>query len=32
MALSEQDRIDITGLINLHGHLTDAGEPDGAAR
>ena len=24
MALSEQDRIDITDLINLHGHLTDA--------
>ena len=32
MALSEQDRIDITDLINLHGQLTDAGEPDGAAR
>ena len=28
MALSEQDRIDITDLINLHGHLTDAGELD----
>ena len=27
MALSEQDRIDITDLINLHGHLTDAGQP-----
>ena len=30
MALSEQDRIDITDLINLHGHLTDAGELDQA--
>ena len=28
MALAEQDRIDITDLINLHGHLTDAGELD----
>lgn len=28
MALSAQDRIDITDLINLHGHLTDAGELD----
>jgi ketosteroid isomerase-like protein len=26
MALSERDRIDITDLINLHGHFTDAGE------
>ena len=26
MALSEQDRIEISDLINLHGHLTDAGE------
>ncbi|MBF8189043.1 hypothetical protein ITP53_25575 [Nonomuraea sp. K274] len=26
MALSEQDRIDINDLINLHGHLTDAGD------
>ena len=26
MALTEQDRIDIADLINLHGHLTDAGE------
>ena len=26
MALTEQDRIDINDLINLHGHLTDAGE------
>ncbi|MBR7839668.1 nuclear transport factor 2 family protein [Actinospica durhamensis] len=26
MALAEQDRIDITDLINLHGHLTDAGD------
>src|SRR5580693_8325445 len=26
MALPEQDRIDIGDLINLHGHLTDAGE------
>ena len=30
MALSEQDRIDICDLINLHGHLTDAGELDQA--
>jgi ketosteroid isomerase-like protein len=30
MALTEQDRIDITDLINLHGHLTDAGELDRA--
>jgi len=30
MALSEQDRIDITDLINLHGHLTDAGKLDQA--
>jgi SnoaL-like domain len=29
-ALSEQDRIAISDLINLHGHLTDAGEPDQA--
>jgi ketosteroid isomerase-like protein len=28
MALTDQDRIDITDLINLHGHLTDAGELD----
>jgi ketosteroid isomerase-like protein len=28
MALSEQDRIDINDLINLHGHLTDAGQLD----
>ena len=28
MALTEQDRIDITDLINRHGHLTDAGELD----
>ncbi|UGQ12324.1 nuclear transport factor 2 family protein [Yinghuangia sp. ASG 101] len=27
MALKEQDRIDITNLINLHGHLVDAGDP-----
>jgi ketosteroid isomerase-like protein len=26
MTLSTQDRIDINDLINLHGHLTDAGE------
>jgi ketosteroid isomerase-like protein len=26
MALSEQDRIDIHDLINLHGHFTDAGQ------
>jgi ketosteroid isomerase-like protein len=30
MALSEQDRIDINDLINLHGHLTDAGDLDQA--
>ncbi|GAA0427979.1 hypothetical protein Acor_67050 [Acrocarpospora corrugata] len=30
MSLSEQDRIDINDLINLHGHLTDAGELDQA--
>ncbi|GGL14708.1 hypothetical protein Sme01_18580 [Sphaerisporangium melleum] len=30
MALSEQDRIDINDLINLHGHLVDAGELDRA--
>jgi ketosteroid isomerase-like protein len=30
MALSEQDRIDINDLINLHGHLTDDGELDRA--
>jgi ketosteroid isomerase-like protein len=30
MALSEQDRIDISDLINLHGHLTDAGDLDRA--
>jgi ketosteroid isomerase-like protein len=30
MALSEQDRIDINDLINLHGHLMDAGELDRA--
>lgn len=30
MALTEQDRIDITDLINLHGHLIDAGELDQA--
>jgi len=28
MALTEPDRIDITDLINRHGHLTDAGELD----
>lgn len=28
MALSAQDRMDINDLINLHGHLTDAGELD----
>ena len=28
MALTEQDRIDINDLINLHGHVTDAGELD----
>jgi ketosteroid isomerase-like protein len=31
MALTEQDRIDINDLINLHGHLTDAGELDQAS-
>jgi ketosteroid isomerase-like protein len=30
MALSQQDRVDINDLINLHGHLTDAGELDQA--
>jgi ketosteroid isomerase-like protein len=30
MALTEQDRSDITDLINLHGHLTDAGKLDQA--
>jgi ketosteroid isomerase-like protein len=30
MSLTEQDRIDINDLINLHGHLTDAGELDQA--
>lgn len=30
MALAEQDRIEITDLINLHGHFTDAGELDRA--
>lgn len=30
MALTEQDRTDITDLINLHGHLVDAGELDRA--
>ncbi len=30
MALSEHDRIDINDLINLHGHLTDAGKLDQA--
>jgi ketosteroid isomerase-like protein len=30
MALSEQDRIEITDLINLHGHLTDTGQLDEA--
>lgn len=28
MVLSAQDRIDINDLINLHGHLTDAGDLD----
>lgn len=30
MALAEQDRNDITDLINLHGHLLDAGDLDRA--
>jgi hypothetical protein len=30
VALTSQDRIDITDLINLHGHLVDAGELDEA--
>ena len=30
MALQEQDRIDITDVVNLHGHFTDAGELDRA--
>ena len=29
-ALPEQDRADISDLINLHGHLMDAGELDQA--
>lgn len=29
MALAEQERIRITDLINLHGHLLDAGDVDG---
>lgn len=28
MTVTEQDRIEITDLINLHGHLTDAGDLD----
>ena len=28
MALTEQDRIDITDLVHLHGHLMDAGRLD----
>jgi ketosteroid isomerase-like protein len=30
MALTEHDRIDIADLVNLHGHLTDAGDLDQA--
>ncbi|MEV3986213.1 nuclear transport factor 2 family protein [Nonomuraea sp. NPDC049758] len=30
MALTEHDRTDITDVIHLHGHLTDAGELDRA--
>lgn len=30
MALTEQDRIDITDVVNRHGHLVDAGELDQA--
>lgn len=30
MALKEHDRIAITNLIHLHGHLVDAGDLDGA--
>jgi ketosteroid isomerase-like protein len=30
MALPDQDRVDINDLINLHGHLTDAGQLDQA--
>jgi ketosteroid isomerase-like protein len=30
MALSQQDQTDINDLINLHGHLTDAGKLDQA--
>jgi ketosteroid isomerase-like protein len=29
MTLAEQDRVRITDLINLHGHLIDAGDLDG---
>src|SRR5580693_5850590 len=32
MELSEQDRIEISDLINLHGHLTDAGDLDRAVQ
>ena len=31
MELSEQDRIEIADLINLHGHFTDAGDLDRAS-
>lgn len=31
MALTQQDRIDITDLVNLHGHFTDAGDLDQAS-
>lgn len=31
MELREKDRADINDLINLHGHLTDAGELDEAS-
>jgi ketosteroid isomerase-like protein len=30
MALTERDRTDITDLLNLHGHLVDAGDLDRA--
>ena len=31
MPLSEQDRAEISDLVNLHGHLTDSGQLDHAA-
>jgi hypothetical protein len=31
MALADEDRIQITNLVNLHGHLLDAGNVDAAS-